>query len=175
MWWEVEGRLSVGFWNLAGRKLKARVALWEFEDWNYDTLRGIETPPPGDLMMVWYFPGGSDDKASVCNEGDPSSIPGLGRSPGEGNGNPLQYYCLENPMDSSLPGSSVHGVAKSWTRLSDFTVTFFGGAGLNSYSVDWIDGSLRFVCAGEYGEADSPFILFSRPLSWPYNLMGAWF
>ena len=46
MWWEVEGRLSVGFWNLAGRKLKARVALWEFEDWNYDTLRGIETPPP---------------------------------------------------------------------------------------------------------------------------------
>ena len=46
MWWEVEGRLSVGFWNLAGRKLKARVALWEFEDWNYDTLRGIETHPP---------------------------------------------------------------------------------------------------------------------------------
>ena len=45
------------------------------------------------------FPGGSDGKASVCNVGDPSSIPGSGRSPGEGNGNPLQYYCLENPMD----------------------------------------------------------------------------
>ena len=46
-----------------------------------------------------YFPGGSDGKASVYNAGDPGSSPGLGRSPGEGNGNPLQYYCLENPMD----------------------------------------------------------------------------
>ena len=44
------------------------------------------------------FPGGSDGKASVCNAGDPGSIPGLGRSPGEGNGSPLQYSCLENPM-----------------------------------------------------------------------------
>ena len=46
-----------------------------------------------------HFPGGSDGKASVYNVGDPGSIPGLGRSPGEGNGNPLQYSCLENPMD----------------------------------------------------------------------------
>ena len=45
------------------------------------------------------FPGGSDGKASVYNEGDLGSIPGSGRSPGEGNGNPLQYYCLQNPMD----------------------------------------------------------------------------
>ena len=45
------------------------------------------------------FPGGSDGKASVCNAGDPSMIPGLGRSPREGNGSPLQYSCLENPMD----------------------------------------------------------------------------
>ena len=45
------------------------------------------------------FPGGSDGKASVYNAGDPGSIPGSGRSPGEENGNPLQYYCLENPMD----------------------------------------------------------------------------
>ena len=45
------------------------------------------------------FPGGSDGKASVYNAGDPGLIPGLGRSPGEGNGNPLQYSCLENPMD----------------------------------------------------------------------------
>ena len=49
--------------------------------------------------MVLDFPGDSDSKASVYNAGDPGSIPGLGRSPGEGNGNPLQYYCLENPMD----------------------------------------------------------------------------
>ena len=51
------------------------------------------------LMPLSDFPGGSDGKASVYNVGDPGSIPGLGRSLGEGNGNPLQYYCLENPMD----------------------------------------------------------------------------
>ena len=49
--------------------------------------------------FYWDFPGGSDGKASVYNAGDPGSIPGLGRSPGEGNGNPRQDYCLENPMD----------------------------------------------------------------------------
>ena len=48
---------------------------------------------------IAMLPGGSDGKASVYNVGDPGSIPGSGRSPGEGNGNPLQYYCLENPMD----------------------------------------------------------------------------
>ena len=51
------------------------------------------------IYNVLDFPGGSDGKASVYNAGDPGSIPGSGRSPGEGNGNPLQYYCLENPMD----------------------------------------------------------------------------
>ena len=53
------------------------------------------------VQYVWFggFPGGSDGKASACNAGDPGSIPGLGRSPGEGNGNPLQYSCLENSMD----------------------------------------------------------------------------
>ena len=50
-------------------------------------------------ITTHYFPGGSDGKASIYNVGDPGSIPGLGRSPGEGNGNPLQDYCLENPMD----------------------------------------------------------------------------
>ena len=67
------------------------------------------------------FPGGSEDKASPCNAGDPGSIPGLGRSPGEGNGNPLQYSCLENPMDRGAWRATVHRVAKSQTRLSDFT------------------------------------------------------
>ena len=62
------------------------------------------------------FPGGSDGKASAYNAGDPGSIPGLGRSSGEGNGNPLQYSCLDNPMDGGA-----HRVAKSQTRLSDFT------------------------------------------------------
>ena len=69
----------------------------------------------------WGFPGGSEVKASACNAGDLGSIPGLGRSPGEGNGNPLQYSCLENPMDGGAWWAIVHGVAKSRTRLSDFT------------------------------------------------------
>ena len=60
-------------------------------------------------------------KVSVCNTGDLGSIPGSGRSPGERNGNPLQYSCLENPMDRGAWQATVHGVAKSRTRLSNFT------------------------------------------------------
>ena len=51
------------------------------------------------FLLPYLFPGGSNGKASAYKAGDPSSIPGLGRSSGEGNGNPLQYSCLENPMD----------------------------------------------------------------------------
>ena len=58
---------------------------------------------------------------SVYNAGDLGSIPGSGRSPGKGNGNLLQYYCLENPMDRGAWKATVHGIAKSQTRLSDFT------------------------------------------------------
>ena len=71
------------------------------------------------------FPGGSEVKASACNAGDLGSIPGSGRSPGEGNGNPLQYSCLENPMDGGAWWATIHGVAKSRTRLSDFTSLCF--------------------------------------------------
>ena len=70
---------------------------------------------------VLCFPGGSEVKASACNLGDLGSIPGSGRSPGEGNGNPLQYSCLENPMDRGAWWATVHGVTKSWTQLSDLT------------------------------------------------------
>ena len=66
-------------------------------------------------------PGGSDGKASACNAGGPDSIPGLGRFPGEGDGNPLQYSCLESPMDGGAWWATVHRVAKSRTRLSDFS------------------------------------------------------
>ena len=69
--------------------------------------------------------GGSDDKASACNVGDLDSIPGLGGSPGEGNGNPLQYSCLENSMDGGAWWATVHGIAKSQIRLSDFTSLHF--------------------------------------------------
>ena len=75
-------------------------------------------------MLYLCFPGGSDGKVSVCNAGDLGSIPGLEKSPGEGNGSPLQYSCLENPMDGGAWWATVHGVAKSQTRLRDFTFTF---------------------------------------------------
>ena len=73
------------------------------------------------LFFVWLlivgFPGGSDGKASTCNVEEPDSIPGSGRSPGEGNGNPLQYSCLENSMDRGAWWVTVPGVAKSQTQL----------------------------------------------------------
>ena len=62
------------------------------------------------------FLGGSEVKASAWNVGDPGSILGLGRSPGEGNGNPLQYFCLENPMDRGAWQATVHTVAKNQTQ-----------------------------------------------------------
>ena len=61
------------------------------------------------------FPGDSEVKASACNGGDPGSIPGLGRSPGERNVSPLQYSCLENPMEGGAWQATVHGVTKNWT------------------------------------------------------------
>ena len=67
------------------------------------------------------FPGGSEVKASACNVGDPDFIPQLGRSPGEGNSYPLQYSCLGNPMEGGAWWPTAHVVAKSRTRLSDFT------------------------------------------------------
>ena len=72
------------------------------------------------------FPGGWEVKVSACNEGDPGSIPGSRRSPGEGNGNPLRYSCLENPMDSGrLQSTGSQRVGHDWvTSLSLFTLTF---------------------------------------------------
>ena len=75
-------------------------------------------------LRDFTFTLGSEGKASTCNAGDLGSIPGSGRSPGGGNGNPLQYSCLENPMDGGAWRATVHGVAKSRRRLSDFTFTF---------------------------------------------------
>ena len=69
--------------------------------------------------IIRGFPGGSDGKASACKVGDQGSIPRSGRSPGVGDGNPLQYSCLGNPTDRGAWWASVHGAAKSRTRLSD--------------------------------------------------------
>ena len=66
-------------------------------------------------LVKMSFPGSPDGKESACNAGDLGSIPGSGRSPGERNGNPLQYSCLENPMDRGGWWATVHGIPKSWT------------------------------------------------------------
>ena len=71
------------------------------------------------IMVVFGFPGGSVMKNPLASAGDVGLIPGSGRFPGEGNGNPLQYPCLGNPMDRGAWQAIVHGVSKSWTCLSD--------------------------------------------------------
>ena len=83
---------------------------------------GWEDPLERDRLPIPVFlgfPGGSDSKESACNSacsmGDLGSIPGLGRSLGGGHGNPLQYSCLENPMETGAWRATVRGVAKSWT------------------------------------------------------------
>ena len=66
-------------------------------------------------VIIYCFPDGSDSKEPAGSAGDLASVPGLGKSAGEGNGNPLQYCCLENPMDRGVWWVTVHGVAKSRT------------------------------------------------------------
>ena len=88
-------------------------------------------------MFAVLFPGGSDGKESACNAGNPGSISGLERCPGEGNGNPVLYYCLGNLTDRGGWWAAVHGVAKSWVRLNDghFHFTFS--------SIKWLSMSGR--------------------------------
>ena len=71
------------------------------------------------IELTAYIPDGSGRKESACNVGDPGSIPGLRRSPGQGNCYPLQYSCLENAIDRGAWWATFHGVAKSQTCLSD--------------------------------------------------------
>ena len=77
--------------------------------------------------MIWIyiymgFPGGSDSEESACNVGEQGLITGSGRCPGEGNGNPFQYSCPENHINREARQSTVHGVPKSWTWLSNFSI-----------------------------------------------------
>ena len=81
-------------------------------------------------------PGGSEVKVSACNAGDLGSIPGSRRSPGEGNSNPFQYSCLENPMDRGAWWATVHGVAKSRTWLSNFTLA----------PLSWLISTILMIC-----------------------------
>ena len=99
--------LLKGTWKITHcRKLS-----WETIIWN--------GPGSDHLLILERLPDSLVGKESACNAGDQDLIPGLGRSPGEGKGNPLQYSGLENSMDCI-----VHGVAKSWTQLSDFHFTY---------------------------------------------------
>ena len=104
-YWLVITLMTHSLWGFKGKRTKIRATT---EGWQ--GVRG--------------FPGGSEVKASASNVGDLGSIPGSGRSPGEGNGNPLQYSCLENPMDGGAWWATVHGVAQSQTPLSNLTFTF---------------------------------------------------
>ena len=113
------------------------------------TVFGSLASPRWHLFVCTGFPGGLEGKASACNAGDPGSIPELGRSPGEGNGSQLQYSCLGNPIDGGAWEAAVHGVAKSRTRLSDFTFTFILFKSLKYFLLpNWfinINGPLRTV------------------------------
>ena len=111
------------------------------------------------LGNILGFPGGSEVKASACNAEDLGSVPGSGRYPGEGNSNPLQYSCLENPMDRGAWWATVHGVAKSRTRLSDLTLTF---------CFQLISQFLRFIHV-----ACSLFFLLLKSILfiWIYNIL----
>ena len=95
----VHGAAELDMTEGLNNKTRSRIS------WSYHSSRG--------------FPGSSAGKKSACNAGDPDSIPGSGRALGEGNGNPLQYSCLENPMDRVAWCATVYGVTKTRTRLCD--------------------------------------------------------
>ena len=86
------------------------------------TLRCLLQHHSSKASILWHsaFPGGSESRESACNVGDLGLIPGSGRSPGEGNGSPFPYSCLENSMDRGAWWATVQGAAKSWTWLSDY-------------------------------------------------------
>ena len=87
--------------------------------WAPESLQMVTAAREIKRPFLLSLPGGSDVKESACSVGDPGLISGSGRSPREGNGSPLQYACLENPMDRRTWGATGHRDAKSWTRLSD--------------------------------------------------------
>ena len=102
LWWSVISDLTTA----------RRLWLTEASDdcWHFLTVK---------YFLIRGFSGGSDSKESACNAGDIGLIPGAGRSPGKGNGNSLQYSCLENSVDRGAWWATVHGVAKRWTWLND--------------------------------------------------------
>ena len=111
--------------------IRTLIHSWELQP--HDVITSQRSPPPntttfgvsistykfGGMQSVHRLPGGSDCKESACKAGDPDSVPGLRRAPGEGNGNPLQYSCLGNSMDRRAWLITVQRVAKSQIQLSN--------------------------------------------------------
>ena len=113
------------------------------------------------LIIRSGVPGGSDGKESACSEGDPGSIPGSGRCPGEGSGDPLQCSCLEKPMDRGAWWATVLGVTKSWMCLSDWHFHFHTIIGIQEER----KGRCLVLCA-----FDSSVQSLSRVWLWPCGL-----
>ena len=116
------------------------------------------------------LPGGSDGKESVCNAGDPGLILGSGRSPGEGNGNPLQYSCLENPMNRGAWRAIVDKVTKSQTRLSNWHFHFFVLILFSSLSTFYIWDMYKFVNWNIESLSNLHSPIRVKCLSWYYAL-----
>ena len=110
--------LTVGFFTTVppGKHIYIYICMYVYIYYIYIYIKYITYM--GIYINSQDFSGDSDGKNSACNACDPSQIPGLGRSPGEGNAYPLYYFCLENSMDRAACWATVHGVSKSWTCLS---------------------------------------------------------
>ena len=123
------------------------------------------------FSFILGFPGSSAGKESACDAGDLSSIPGSGKTPGEGNGYPLQYSCLENFMDRGVWQATVHGVAKSRTRLSDFHFTFFKLLSLGKFVTDqYIIQGQQLLKITIWNKSWTVHPFFSYPWSWLWVL-----
>ena len=115
--------LQYSWASLIAQKVKNPPAVQETWVWSLGWVDPLEGGY-GNPLQSWGFPSGSDSKESSCNAGDLGLILGLGRSPEEGNGNPLQNSCLENSMDREAWWATVHGFAKKWTRWSNWHFHF---------------------------------------------------
>ena len=110
--------------------------------------KAVQSLHKTDLHSVfWGFPGGSESKESTCNAGELGLIPGSGRSPGEGNGKPLQCSCLENPMDRGAWKATVHGLAELDTTKHAYVVVS------GRYYICWM--SFKDLCKSQNGISQS--------------------
>ena len=118
----LKNSLGKGAWQAAVRRITKSQTQLSTHTSTHSWFSKSSDAGNSDILLqcqIYTLLGGSDDKESACNAGDLISIPGLGTSPGERNGNPLQYSCLGNPIDRGTWQATVHGIAKSQTWLSN--------------------------------------------------------